>query len=53
VGIRGEGTVAREGEGKVPFSSFLTSSLIFSRSSGSVGSPLDDGMVGGLLVIRF
>lgn len=34
----------------VPFSSFLTSSLIFSRSSGSVGSPLELGiLVEGLL----
>lgn len=29
----------------LPFSSFLTSSLIFSRSSGSVGSPLELGIV--------
>lgn len=29
----------------LPFSSFLTSSLIFSRSSGSVGSPLELGIL--------
>lgn len=38
--------ICKEGHGRdVPFSSFLTSSLIFSRSSGSVGSPLELGIL--------
>lgn len=35
----------------LPFSSFLTSSLIFSRSSGSVGSPFELGMILVLLLL--